>query len=83
MIKQVDIWECSECGFEMNSVHASNVEDNPEDCPSCNESRLEVENKRLRAALDFYANKVNHGGVHSPVFLDMGQRAREVLEKSI
>ena len=56
MIKLVDIWKCPECDFEMNAVHASNMEDDQEDCPCCNKLQLEAENKRFREALSEISN---------------------------
>lgn len=43
------------------------------------------ENKRLRAALDFYADKKNHtsDGITPPeVYADYGEKARQILEET-
>lgn len=44
--------------------------------------KLADDNVRMREALGFYANEVNHKGSHNQVFLDMGYLARETLKKS-
>lgn len=51
-------------------------------------NRLEHENKRLREALEFYANESNHDDfkpycedcLNSPIDYDRGQIARQALE---
>lgn len=46
--KMIEVWDCPDCGFQMNAIHV----DEEQSCPCCNEERLEAEVKRYREALE-------------------------------
>lgn len=96
-IKTAEVIECPNCAFEFGTIHEQSEMPGLYSCPNCQEDNLEAdnfqlkeENKRLREALEFYADEKNNyhkisftvgeWDMVSTVVRDNGEIARKVLQ---
>jgi DNA-directed RNA polymerase subunit RPC12/RpoP len=50
--KEIDVYECPDCGFEFNAVHEMDDGEGGYICPTCETEELESEVDRLNVKLD-------------------------------
>ncbi|MFJ7951570.1 hypothetical protein ACIQZG_08585 [Lysinibacillus sp. NPDC096418] len=83
-IKTAEVIECPDCAFEFSVIHEQSETNGLYSCPNCQEDNLEAdnyhlkeENKRLREALEFYAEQENwkRHNTSEPYSLDGGYEA--------
>ncbi|AHN24372.1 hypothetical protein [Lysinibacillus varians] len=93
-IKTAEVIECPDCAFEFGTIHEQSDMPGLYICPNCQEDNLEAdiyhlkeENKRLRKALEYYADTKHYepycipvGDYASDVTEDNGEIARQALQ---
>lgn len=79
--RAVKMWECPDCGFEMNAIHT--LEDGSYLCPCCDQAKLQRENDALREFARDVQNTIKDTSdlVTIPLSIyNLKQRAEQLLK---